>query len=170
MRQTTIIIIITPLKKTAYAALYLSVLFQAGCENLSATENGLLAAGLAGAATGIAMGTTGVPAGSTIPIAIGAAAGAGALAAGASNYQTSRERRGFTEQQGQALVMEARSKGYKSIPRYILVDTVTTAPKQGRAVMIFDTVEGRVSSDRVYYTTTVPGPYGLTPSPYGAGR
>lgn len=49
-------------------------LVTSGCENFSATEAGLLAAGLAGAATGIALGTTGVPASSSIPIALGAAA------------------------------------------------------------------------------------------------
>ena len=64
-----------------------------GCENFSSTEAGLLAAGLAGAATGIALGTTGVPASSAVPIALGAAAGAGALAVAATNMQVGRDQR-----------------------------------------------------------------------------
>jgi hypothetical protein len=142
---------------------------QVGCENMSATENGLIAAGLVGAATGIALGTTGVPAGSTIPISIGAGVGAGAIAAGVANYQTSRERRIFTEQQGRDIVARARGRGRSNIPRYILVDTITTSPKPGRPVMVFDTQTGVVAGNRVYYSHQIPDRDGIIASPYGGG-
>jgi len=139
----------------------------AGCENLSSTEAGLLAAGLAGAATGIALGTTGVPASSAVPISLGAAAGAGALAVGATKMQVSREQRMFTEQRGQTLVEQARQRGARNIPRYILVDTISTSPTSGRPVMIFDTASGKVATNRVYYVGMPAGPYGYTEMPAG---
>ena len=109
----------------------------AGCENFSATEAGLIAAGLAGAATGIALGTTGVPASSAVPIALGAAAGAGALAVAATNMQVGRDQRLVAEQRGQMLVDQARQRGAQNIPRYILVDTISARPTGGgRPVMI----------------------------------
>jgi len=139
----------------------------AGCENLSSTEAGLLAAGLAGAATGIALGTTGVPASSAVPISLGAAAGAGALAVGATKMQVSREQRMFTEQRGQTLVEQARQRGARNIPRYILVDTIATSPTAGRPVMIFDTASGKVASNRIYYVGAPAGPYGFNEMPPG---
>ena len=139
-----------------------------GCENLSSTEAGLLAAGLAGAATGIALGTTGVPASSAVPIALGAAAGAGALGVAATNMQVGRDQRLIAEQRGQTLVEQARQRGAKNIPRYILVDTVSARPPQGgRPVMIFDTATGTVASNRLYYVGLPVGPYGYTEAPAG---
>lgn len=139
-----------------------------GCENLSSTEAGLIAAGLAGAATGIALGTTGVPASSAVPISLGAAAGAGALAVAATNMQVGRDQRLLAEQRGQTLVEEARNRGAKNIPRYILVDTVSTRPTGGgRPVMIFDTATGKVASNRLYYVALPVGPYGYTEAPPG---
>jgi hypothetical protein len=140
----------------------------AGCENLSSTEAGLLAAGLAGAATGIALGTTGVPASSAVPISLGAAAGAGALAVLATNQQVGRDPRLFAEQRGQMLVSQARQRGAQDIPRYILVDTVSAQPTGGgRPVMIFDTASGEVASNRLYFVGQPPGPYGFTEVPPG---
>lgn len=140
----------------------------AGCENLSSTEAGLLAAGLAGAATGIALGTTGVPASSAVPIALGAAAGAGALAVAATNMQVGRDQRLMAEQRGQMLVDQARQRGAKNIPRYILVDTISARPTGGgRPVMIFDTASGKVASNRLYYVGLPVGPYGYTDAPPG---
>ena len=141
----------------------------AGCENFNATEAGLLAAGLAGAATGIALGTTGVPASSAVPISIGAAAGAGALAVAATNMSVGRDQRVLAEQRGQMLVDQARERGAKNIPRYILVDTVSANPPGGgRPVMIFDTATGKVASKRLYYVGMPVGPYGYTEVPAGA--
>lgn len=140
----------------------------AGCENFSATEAGLLAAGLAGAATGIALGTTGVPASSAVPISLGAAAGAGALAVAATNMSVGRDQRMFAEQRGQMLVAQARERGMTDIPRYILVDTVSARPTGGgRPIMIFDTASGRVASNRLYYVGAPAGPYGFNPVPAG---
>lgn len=139
-----------------------------GCENFSATEAGLLAAGLAGAATGIALGTTGVPASSSIPIALGAAAGAGALAVAATNMQVGRDQRMLAEQRGQMLVEQARQRGAQNIPRYVLVDTISPRPTGGgRPVMIFDTASGKVASNRLYYVGMPAGPYGYTEAPPG---
>jgi hypothetical protein len=152
------------ISQKAWIVAVCGALVTSGCENLSTTEAGLIAAGIAGSATGIALGTTGVPAGAAIPISIGAAAGAGAIAAGASSMQVAKERRTYTENLGRALVEKARRNGAADIPRYILVDTITTSPKSGRAVLVFDTYQGRVSSDRVYYTSQPPGDGGLTPA------
>ena len=139
-----------------------------GCDNFSSTEAGLLAAGLAGAATGIALGTTGVPASSAVPIALGAAAGAGALAVAATNMQVGRDQRMLAEQRGQMLVAQAQQRVAQNIPRYILVDTISARPTGGgRPVMIFDTASGKVASNRLYYVGMPVGPYGYTEAPPG---
>jgi hypothetical protein len=138
-----------------------------GCENMTAGENALIAAGLAGAATGIALGTTGVPASSAVPISLGAAAGAGALGYGVSKMQVNRDQRMFAEMRGQELVAQAYQRGATNIPRYILVDTIAEKPAGGRPVMIFDTATGRVASNRLYYVNMAPGPYGYLAAPPG---
>jgi len=145
---------------TAVAALSTS-----GCENMTAGENALIAAGLAGAATGIALGTTGVPVGTTLPVALGAAAGAGALGYGVSKMQVNRDQRRFAEQRGQSIVEEAQQRGARNIPRYILVDTIAEKPSGGRPVMVYDTASGRVASNRIYYVNVPAGPYGYTEAP-----
>lgn len=156
--------------RTAISAAMLGALLASGCENMTATENALIAAGLAGAATGIAMGTTGVPVGSTLPVSLGAAAGAGALAYGVSKMQVSRDQRMFAEQRGQMLVAQAQKRGATDIPRYILVDTMSASPTPGRPVMLFDTASGRVASNRVYYVDVPAGPYGYVEAPPGFMR
>ena len=149
------------------AAVSVAALATSGCENMTAGENALIAAGLAGAATGIALGTTGVPVGSTLPIALGAAAGAGALGYGVSKMQVNRDQRMFAEQRGQAMVQEAYQRGATNIPRYILVDTIAEKPSGGRPVMVYDTATGRVASRRIYYVNVPPGPYGYVEAPPG---
>ena len=149
------------------AAASFAALTTAGCENMTAGENALIAAGLAGAATGIAMGTTGVPVGSTLPIALGAAAGAGALGYGVSKMQVNRDQRLFAEQRGQSMVEQAYQRGATNIPRYILVDTIAEKPSGGRPVMVYDTATGRVASRRIYYVNVPPGPYGYVEAPAG---
>jgi hypothetical protein len=143
----------------------LGALGSAGCENMTAGENALIAAGLAGAATGIALGTTGVPASSTIPIALGAAAGAGALGYGVSKMRVNRDQRMFAESRGQDMVAQARQRGATDIPRYILVDTIAERPTGARPVMMFDTATGKVASNRLYYVSQAPGPYGWLAAP-----
>jgi hypothetical protein len=155
-----------PLRFAATAAV-LGSLATAGCENMTAGENALIAAGLAGAATGIALGTTGVPVGTTLPVALGAAAGAGALGYGVSKMQVNKDQRTFAEMRGQDLVMRAQQRGMNDIPRYILVDTIAEKPSGGRPVMIFDTATGRVASNRIYYVNMPAGPYGFVPAPPG---
>lgn len=155
------------ISRLSTTALAVGALAVSGCENLNTTEAGLIAAGLAGAATGIALGTTGVPASSAVPIALGAAAGAGALAVAGTNMQVSRDQRMFSEQRGQTLVAEARKRGAQNIPRYILVDTISTSPSAGRPVMIFDTASGKVASNRIYYVGAPAGPYGFNEMPPG---
>jgi hypothetical protein len=134
---------------------------------MTAGENAAIAAGLAGAATGIALGTTGVPVGTTLPVALGAAAGAGALGYGISKMQVNKDQRTFAEMRGQDLVMRAQQRGATDIPRYILVDTIAEKPSGGRPVMIFDTATGRVASNRIYYVNMPAGPYGYVPAPPG---
>jgi hypothetical protein len=153
--------------RTAAAAIALGPLATTGCENMTAGENAAIAAGLAGAATGIALGTTGVPVGTTLPVALGAAAGAGALGDGISKMQVNRDQRTFAEMRGQDLVAQAQQRGVSDIPRYILVDTIAEKPSGGRPVMIFDTATGRVASSRIYYVNMPAGPYGYVPAPPG---
>lgn len=142
-------------------------LMTSGCENMTAGENALIAAGLAGAATGIALGTTGVPVGTTLPVALGAAAGAGALGYGVSKWQVNRDQRRYAEQRGQTLVMDAQQRGAR-IPRYILVDTFAEKPATGgRPVMVFDTATGRVASNRLYYVNAAANRYGYLEAPAG---
>ncbi len=148
------------------AAAAAGALGTAGCENMTATEAALLAAGLAGSATGIALGTTGVPVGSALPIALGATAGAGALGYGITKMQVNRDQRLYAEQRGQTLVAQARQRG-TNIPRYILVDTFAESPRGGRPVMMFDTATGRVASNRLYHVNAVPGASGYVEPPPG---
>ncbi|MFM8230976.1 MAG: hypothetical protein ACKOAL_07105 [Chthoniobacterales bacterium] len=149
------------------AAVSVAALATSGCENMTAGENALIAAGIAGAATGIALGTTGVPVGTTLPVALGAAAGAGALGYGVSKMQVNRDQRMFAEQRGQAMVQEAYQRGATNVPRYILVDTIAEKPSGGRPVMVYDTATGRVASRRIYYVNVQPGPYGYVEAPPG---
>lgn len=151
------------MKKDALCgAVVLVALTSTSCENMTAGENALIAAGLAGAATGIALGTTGVPVGTTLPVALGAAAGAGALGYGVSKMQVNRDQRMFAEQRGRSLVQQAYQRGITDIPRYILIDTIAEKPSGGRPVMVYDTASGRVASNRVYYVNIPPGPDGFT--------
>ncbi|MFM8717969.1 MAG: hypothetical protein ACKOFH_00295 [Chthoniobacterales bacterium] len=149
------------------AAVSVAALATSGCENMTAGENALIAAGIAGAATGIALETTGVPVGTTLPVALGAAAGAGALGYGVSKMQVNRDQRMFAEQRGQAMVQEAYQRGATNVPRYILVDTIAEKPSGGRPVMVYDTATGRVASRRIYYVNVQPGPYGYVEAPPG---
>ncbi|MFM8657544.1 MAG: hypothetical protein ACKOD5_10510 [Chthoniobacterales bacterium] len=149
------------------AAVSVAALATSGCENMTAGENALIAAGIAGAATGIALGTTGVPVGTTLPVALGAAAGAGALGYGVSKMQVNRDQRMFAEQRGLAMVQEAYQRGATNVPRYILVDTIAEKPSGGRPVMVYDTATGRVASRRIYYVNVQPGPYGYVEAPPG---
>lgn len=142
----------------------LGALAVSGCENMTAGENALLAAGLAGAATGIALGTTGVPVGTTLPVALGAAAGAGAIGYSVSKMQVNRDQRRFAEQRGQTIVSEAYGRG-ANVPRYILVDTIAEKPSGGRPVMVYDTASGRVASNRIYYVNVPPNRYGFVEAP-----
>lgn len=154
-------------KSLRIAAAVLASATVTGCENMTAGENAAIAAGLAGAATGIALGTTGVPVGTTLPVALGAAAGAGALGYGISKMQVNKDQRTFAEMRGQDLVARAQQRGVQDIPRYILVDTVAEKPSGGRPVMIYDTATGRVASNRIYYVNMPPGPNGYVAAPPG---
>lgn len=142
-------------------------LVTSGCENMTAGENALMAGGLAGAATGIALGTTGVPVGTTLPVALGAAAAAGALGYGVSKMQVNRSQRMYAEQRGQTIVADAQRRGV-NVPRYILVDTIAEKPStRGRPVMMFDTATGRVASNRLFYVNASPGSRGYIDVPPG---
>jgi hypothetical protein len=155
------------LSKTNIAALILSTsLLSSGCENLNSTEAGLIAAGLAGTATGIALGTTGVPGSSAIPISLGAAAGAGTLALVATKSKTSADQRSFAEARGMELMQRAQRAG-RPLPQYILVDTISPSPSASRPVMMFNTLSGRVVNNRVYYTPLPPTPAGYNEVPPG---
>ncbi len=151
--------------KTRLASLAIvACLASTGCENLNSTEAGLIAAGIAGTATGIALGTTGVPAASTIPISLGAAAGAGTLALVATKSKTSADQRNFAEARGLEVVQRSQRIG-RPLPQYIMVETISASPSSSRPVMMFDTYTGRVVNNRVYYTTLPPSPEGYTEVP-----
>jgi len=139
-------------------------LLAAGCSNLTPGENAAVFGGVAGAATGIALGASGVSSAITVPTAIGA----GALAAGAAyfyaKYQATetqkrvaeqRARLYFAQQQKEAARQKAQQAKVAAkkapTPRYVAVATPKDDRFKGQdAVMIFDTQTQRLASDQVY--------------------
>ncbi|MFZ4116277.1 MAG: hypothetical protein ACOYK6_06090 [Chthoniobacterales bacterium] len=136
--------------------LFLVVVFfgASGCSNLTPTENGLLAAGAVGAATGVALGTTVSPA-ISIPVSIGSA-----LLAGGGAYLYSKNRATIDQRR----IAEARARLYYArlneseqarTHRYLAVNAPNTSRTQGQAVMLYDTQTQSMSGD-VYDMKKVP--------------
>ncbi len=134
--------------------LLVALLGTSGCSNLTPTENGLLAAGAVGAASGVALGTTVSPA-ISIPVSIGSA-----LLAGGGAYLYAKNRATIDQRR----IAEARARLYYArlnqeeqgrVERYLAVNAPNTSRTQGQAVMLYDTQTQSMSSD-VYDMKKIP--------------
>lgn len=142
----------------------------AGCQNMTPGENAAVFGGLAGAATGIALGASGVDSAISIPVTAGAAVLAGAAAYVVSKQQATAHQRQIALANAQAAVakMEAKEKKQASRatgqpktkrPRFIAVDTVAASesPKGTRQVMVYDTRSEQIVGSNVYNVGKTPG-------------
>lgn len=143
--------------------LFLIVIFfgASGCSNLTPIENGLLAAGTAGAATGVALGTTVSPS-ISIPVAIGSALLAGGGAYLYSKNRATIDQRRIAEARARLYYAKLNQSEQESTNRYLAVNAPNTSKTQGQAVMLYDTQSQSVSSD-VYDLKQVP-PVGTSTS------
>lgn len=142
----------------------------AGCQNMSPGENAAVFGGIAGAATGIALGASGVNSAIAIPVTAGAAVLAGAAAYVVSKQQATARQRQIALANARAAVakMEAREKQQSSRgaakpkvkkPQFIAVDTVAQAesPKGTHQVMVYDTRSEQIVGSNVYNVGKTPG-------------
>lgn len=145
------------------SAVILSVaLFTSACENLTPGENAAVFGGLAGAATAIPLGASGVNPAITIPVSVGAAVAAGAIAYVVAKEQASIRQRKIAEQRArlylaQQAERERRAKAASTASakpkktRYIAVKTVKEENSKGSdQVMIFDTQSNQIVGNNVY--------------------
>jgi len=132
-----------------------SALGFSGCSNLTPGENAGVFGGLAGAATGIALGASGVPSYVTIPVAIGAGALVASTAYIIAKHQASVEQQKIAEQRARLyyaeLDAEQKAEMKKKKVRYIAVDTRKDDRIEGeKAVMVFDTQNQQIVGNNVY--------------------
>jgi hypothetical protein len=135
--------------------LIVSALGFSGCSNLTPGENAGVFGGLAGAATGIALGASGVPSYVTIPVAIGAGALVASTAYIIAKHQASVEQQKIAEQRARLyyaeLDAEQKAEMKKKKVRYIAVDTRKDDRIEGeKAVMVFDTQNQQIVGNNVY--------------------
>jgi hypothetical protein len=135
--------------------LTISVLITTSCSNLTPTENGLLAGGLAGAATGIALGASGVNSGVTIPTALGAAVLAGGGTYLYSKHRATIEQRRIAEARARLYYAQLNQQEQSNTNRYLAVRTPDANDTQGRSVMLYDTRTGQ-AQDNVYDVRSTP--------------
>jgi hypothetical protein len=133
-----------------------------GCSNLSPEENAGVFGGIAGAATGIALGASGVPGYITAPVAIGAGVAAGSTAYFISKYQASETEKRIAQARAELyykrLDAEQKAEMKKKKIRYIAVDTKPERKIEGeKAVMVFDTQSQQiVGNNNVYDVKETP--------------
>lgn len=133
-----------------------------GCENMTPGENAGVIGGLAGAATGIALGAAGVDPAISIPVTAGAGLVAGGAAYVISKQQATARQRQIAKANAQAAVAKweasrarqtasARKPAAKK-PRFIAVDTEKTneTPKGSAPVMVYDTQSNQIVGNNVY--------------------
>lgn len=145
-----------------------------GCSNLTPTENGLLAAGTVGAATGVALGTTVSPS-ISIPVSIGSALLAGGGAYLYSKNRATIDQRRIAEARARLYYAQLHEQAQSSTQRYLAVNTPNAANTQGQSVMLYDTRTGK-AGDTVYNVKRPPAvgqttSLGNTPATYiGSGN
>jgi len=135
--------------------LVISALSFSGCSNLTPGENAGVFGGVAGAATGIALGASGVPSYITVPVAIGAGVVAAGTAYVISKYQATAEQEKIAEQRARLyyaqLDAEKKAEMKAQKVRYIAVDTQKDQRNTGeKAVMVFDTQNQQLVGNNVY--------------------
>ena len=162
--------------RSSFIALFLvAALSITSCSNLTPGENAAIAAGVAGTASGVALGVSRVNPAITIPVAIGSA-----ILAGAGTYLYTKNRATIDQRR----IAEARARLYyaqlnqqqqESAGRYVAVNAPNTAATKGQAVMLYDTQTGAAKPD-VYDLKQVPSvgtatTIGNTPATYiGSGK
>ena len=115
----------------------------------------MIAAGVAGTATGVALGTTGNGAGLTIPVALGAAALAGAGTYVYAKHRATIDQRRIAEARARLYYAQLDQVQQQRSQRYLAVNAPNTSKTQGQDVMLYDTRTRRVAND-VYDLKTVP--------------
>ncbi len=147
-----------------------AALCASGCENMNPGENAAVFGGIAGAATGIALGAAGVDSAITIPVTAGAAVLAGGAAYVVSKQQaTARQRQiALANARNAVSKMEAKEKKQAARtgttkpkakkPQFIAVDTVAASesPKGTRQVMVYDTRSEQIVGNNVYSVGKTP--------------
>lgn len=139
----------------APTVLVVAALTFSGCSNLTPGENAGVFGGLAGAATGVALGASGVPSYVTAPVAIGAGAVAATAAYVIAKHQATVEQEKIAEQRAKLyyaqLDAEQKAEMKKKKVRYIAVDTQKDKRITGeKAVMVFDTQNQQLVGNNVY--------------------
>ena len=150
------------LLKTSSVILSVAV-FATACENLTPGENAAVFGGLAGAATAIPLGVSGVNPAVTIPVSIGAAVAAGAIAYVIAKEQASERQRKIAEQRARLYLAQQAQREKRAAQassstaakpkktRYIAVKTVKEQNSKGSdQVMIFDTQSNEIVGNNVY--------------------
>lgn len=149
------------LKLPLPAAALVAAMVTAGCSNLTPGENAGVFGGVAGAATGIALGASGVPGYITAPVAIGAGVVAGTTAYIVSKYQASENEKRIAQARAELyyrqLDEEQKQAMQKQKVRYIAVDTKPERKIEGeKAVMVFDTKSQQIVGNTVYDVKDTP--------------
>lgn len=137
-----------------FTGLLILILGFTGCSNLTPTENGLLAAGLTGAATGVALGTTTSPS-ISIPVSIGSALLAGGGAYLYSKNRATIDQRRIAEARARLYYAQLSEEEQQRTNRYLAVNAPNTSKTQGQAVMLYDT-QTKSASSHVYNMQKVP--------------
>ncbi|KAB2644648.1 MAG: hypothetical protein DVB29_01550 [Verrucomicrobia bacterium] len=133
-------------RNTLLLLLVLFLFGNSGCSNLTPTENGLLAAGAVGAATGVALGTTVSPS-ISIPVAIGSALLAGGGAYLYSKNRATIDQRRIAEARARLYYAKLNESEQENTNRYLAVNAPNTAQTQGQAVMLYDTQTKTMPND-----------------------
>ncbi len=143
------------------AVITATALASTGCSSLTPGENAAIFGGIAGAATGIALGASGVPGYVTVPVAIGAGVLAGSAAYVISKYQASENEKRIAQARAELyyrqLDAEKKAELERKKVRYIAVDTKPERKIEGeKAVMVFDTKSQQIVGNNVYEVKDAP--------------
>jgi len=145
-----------PKNLTCSLALLITIALGAsGCSNLTPVENALIAAGVAGAATGVALGTTGNSAGLTIPVALGAAVLAGAGTYVYAKHRATIDQRRIAEARARLYYAQLDQQQQQHTQHYLAVNAPNTSKTQGQNVMLYDTRTRKIAND-IYDLKAVP--------------
>jgi hypothetical protein len=158
------------------AAAVCLAMISSACENLSPGENAAVFGTVAGLATGIPLAAAGVDSRIAVPAALGAAALAAGVSYVIAKHQATERQRKIAEQRARLYMAQrtaaqqraartasaARASGTKKAKppketRYIAVKTETESFNKGQsAVMIYDTQSNQIVGNNVYDLKSTP--------------